>query len=88
MHESDISDRWHIGGRYYAVTVASDVATRDGIGLELDDVAPAPGRGLVLEVFRDDAADQQLLFTALSGDPLPLELVEQFLEEAREALLG
>jgi hypothetical protein len=41
-------DRWHFGGRWYTTTLASDVHTRDGMGLELDDVAPAPGRGTVL----------------------------------------
>jgi hypothetical protein len=35
-------DRWHFGGRWYTASLASDIHTRDGIGLELDDVAPAP----------------------------------------------
>jgi hypothetical protein len=47
-------DRWHLGGRWYTTTLASDVQTRDGMGLELDDVAPAPGRGTVLEAFHDE----------------------------------
>jgi hypothetical protein len=34
-------DRWHFDGRWYATTLASDVLTRDGIGLERDDVGPA-----------------------------------------------
>ncbi len=79
-------DPWHIGGRWYSVTLASDVATRDGIGLELDDVAPAPCRGTVLEAFQDDTTGE-LTFTAYVTDPLPFELVEKFIAEARRRLV-
>ncbi len=51
---SDDPHRWYFGGRYYSVTKFSDVHERDGYGWELDDVAPAPGRGTVLEAFFDD----------------------------------
>lgn len=80
MTDAD-SDRWHFGGRWYATTLASEVLTRDGIGLELDDVASALGRGPVLEAFHDDTTGA-LTFTAHVTDPLPLELVEQFIGEA------
>lgn len=39
MSSADSHQR-HFDGRWYATTLASDLA-RDGIGLELDDVAPA-----------------------------------------------
>lgn len=28
------AERWHFGGRWYTTTLASDVHTRDGMGLE------------------------------------------------------
>jgi hypothetical protein len=78
-------EHWHFGGRWYTTTLASDVQTRDGMGLELDDVAPAPGRGTVLDAFHDDT-NGEITFTAHVTDPLPLELVEQFIAEARRRL--
>jgi hypothetical protein len=78
-------DRWFFAGRYYAATLASDVATRDGLGLELEDVGPPPGRGLVLEAFQDDTTEL-FTFTAFITDPLPFALVEQFVAEARRTL--
>ncbi|GAA3600919.1 hypothetical protein GCM10022223_15740 [Kineosporia mesophila] len=79
------SSAWHFGDRYYSVVMASDVGDRDGIGLELEDVAPAPGRGLVMEVFRDDDSGMSTL-RCFTSDPLPLELVERFLAQAQESL--
>jgi hypothetical protein len=79
------AEGWHFGGRWYMTTLASDVHTRDGMGLELDDVAPAPGRGTVLEAFHDDTTGE-VTFTAHVTEPLPFELVEQFLAEARRRL--
>lgn len=76
------SRTWYFDCRYYVTTLTSDVSDRDGIGLALDDVAPAPGRGMVLEAFQDDSTDA-LTFTAHVADPLPLGLVEQFIAEAR-----
>jgi hypothetical protein len=78
------SDKWFFAGRWYAATVASD-AMRDGLGLELDDIAPSPGRGLVLEAFRSDTTGETS-FTALTTEPLPLDLVERFVGEARRVL--
>ena len=82
---SESRDRWFFAGRYYATTLASDVATRDGLGLELEDVGPAPGRGRVLEAFQDDTTGL-FTFTAFVADPLPFPLVEQFVGEARRRL--
>jgi hypothetical protein len=82
---SESRDRWFFGGRHYAATLASDVATRDGLGLELEDVGPAPGRGLVLEAFQDDTTEL-FTFRAFLADPLPFALVEQFVEEGRRRL--
>lgn len=79
------SERWQFGGRWYAVTMASDVGARDGMGLELDDVAPAPGRGVALEAFHHDQTGE-MTFTAFTNEPLPLDLVEQFVEQARRVL--
>ena len=85
MSQSE-SDRWHFGGRWYAMTLASDVLTRDGIGLELDDIGPAPERGQVLEAFQDDTTGE-VTFTAHVAEPLPFDLVEQFVREARRRLI-
>jgi hypothetical protein len=65
--------------------MVSDVHTRDGLGLELDDVAPSPGRGLVMEVFREDTTGEWTVASFVK-DPLPLELIERFLAEARRNL--
>jgi hypothetical protein len=85
MAESiDDPTKWFFDGRYYAVTQFSDVATRDGFGWELDDVAPAPGRGTVLEAFWDDTTGL-FTFWARGGDAvLPFALVEHFVAEARK----
>ena len=84
----DVDERgeWHFGRRWYGATVFSDVHTRDGLGLELDDLGPAPGRGLVVEAFRDDTTGHTT-FTCLTTEPLPFELIEKFVVEARRTLL-
>lgn len=82
---NESQNRWFFAGRHYATTLASDVSTRDGLGLELEDVGPAPARGLVLEAFQDDTSGL-FTFTAFVADPLPFELVEQFVAEARRGL--
>jgi hypothetical protein len=76
---------WHFGGRYYAVTRFSDVATRDGYGWELADVGPAPARGQVLEAFWDDTTGE-FTFWCGSSEPLPFALVEHFVAEARKGV--
>jgi hypothetical protein len=72
---------WEHQGRYYLVTAFSDVAGRDGYGWELEDVAPAPGRGSICEAFYDDTISQ-FTFKALTQDPLPFALIERFVTEA------
>lgn len=64
------------------MTKFSDVATRDGYGWELNDVAPAPARGLVLEAFWDDTTGD-FTFWSRPEEPLPFALVEHFMAQAR-----
>ncbi|RYY10534.1 MAG: hypothetical protein EON55_16150 [Alphaproteobacteria bacterium] len=73
---------WEYDGRYYVVTGFSDVATRDGYGWELEDVAPAPGRGQVFEAFYDDTT-REFTFRSHTEGALPFALVERFVHEAR-----
>lgn len=79
---TDDPTRWFFGGRYFEVVKFSDVATRDGYGWELNDIAPAPGRGVVLEAFWDDSTGE-FSFWSKSDEPLPFALVEHFVEQAR-----
>jgi len=72
---------WEYEGRHFSVTAFSDVSKRDGYGWELEDVGPAPGRGVVCEAFLDDSTGQ-FTFTALTTDPLPFALIEGFVMEA------
>lgn len=83
--DSGQSLEWRFGGRYYAVQPFSDIATRDGFGFELEDVAPAPGRGMVIEAFWDDSTSD-FTFTAHTHEPLPFGLVEKFIAEARRGV--
>lgn len=70
-------------GRHYDIVMASDVI-RDGMGLELWDVAPTPGRGLVAEAFWSDA-DGTLTFTG-NDLPVPFEALEHFVAQVRPRL--
>lgn len=79
------AEQWHFGGRWYTTTLAGHVASRDGMSLELEDIAPAPGRGVVLEAFHDDVTGE-MPFTSYIAEPLPFEVVEQFMAEARRLL--
>jgi hypothetical protein len=72
--------RWVFDGVAYKVVAASDVATRDGYGYELWELG-ASGRGMVLEAFWDDTTGL-FTFTALTQEPLPFRLVEQFVQSA------
>jgi hypothetical protein len=78
--EQNERDRWTFDGRYYEVVKASDVATRDGYGYELWELG-ASGRGMVLEAFWDDTTGL-FTFTALTQEPLPFGLVQQFVTDA------
>jgi hypothetical protein len=79
----DDPSRWLFGGRHYSATQFSDVHMQDGFGWELDDVAPAPGRGQVLEAFWDDTTGL-FTFWCATNEPLPFALVEHFVSEARK----
>jgi len=79
------SERWHFGGRWYATTLSGSLANPDGMVLELEDVAPAPGRGIVLAAIHDDVSGEMAFISYLT-EPLPFELVEQFIAEARRLL--
>ena len=81
---SESRDRWFFAGRYYATTRKRRSDT-GGLGLELEDVGLAPGRGRVLEAFQHDTTGL-FTFTAFVADPLPFPLVEQFVVEARRRL--
>jgi len=82
---SAAAERWYYGGRWYTTTLASSVTNRDGMGLELDDIAPAPGRGPVVEAFHDDTTGEWTFISHIT-EPLPLDLIEQFIAEARRRL--
>lgn len=72
-------DEWLIEGRWYQPTIASDP---EGLAVELDDVAPAPGRGLVMDAHRNDST-VEYTFACYAADRLPLAVVERFIAEAR-----
>jgi hypothetical protein len=80
------ADEWTADGRFYAVTVFSDVTSRDGLGWELSDVAPV-GRGDVLEIFRSDSGAVPTL-TSTWFRSVPEELVLRFAKAAVVDLLG
>ncbi len=77
----EAAEHWHFDDRYYAITAFSDIAGRNGFGWELEDVAPAPARGLVAEAFWD-ASTGEFAFWARTDQPLPFGLVHQFVCEA------
>jgi hypothetical protein len=82
---SERSGTWEYEGRYYAVTAFSDVATRDGYGWELEDVAPAPGLGTLAEAFLDDTTGK-FTFRSFTDRPLPFEVIERFVREASQGV--
>lgn len=79
-----LSPPWEYQGRSYLVWKVTGADDRDGLGWELEDVGPSPGRGIVLEVFTD--GDAGLTFTAFTDRPLPFELVHRFVTEAARAI--
>jgi hypothetical protein len=80
---ADASQPWEYAGRYYLIFAFSE-AEQGGAGWELEDVGPAPGRGIVLEAFR--AGSSEFTFTAYTDHPLPFELVYRFVTEAAQAI--
>lgn len=75
-------ERWHLGGRYYGVTV---VATVDSTDLELDDLGPGVGRGCIAIATIADGTDE-ILVSVVTDDALPIDVLEQFTAEARRLL--
>lgn len=73
------AERWHIGDRYYGVTRAS---TPDSLDLELEDLGPGTGRGFVAIASMPDGSEA-VTVQVVVDHPLPLELLEQFIAEAR-----
>ncbi|GAB2560759.1 hypothetical protein [Kribbella endophytica] len=83
----ETEDPWHSDGRYYLITVFSDVsAGRDGLGMELEDVAPAPGRGTAMVVFREDSTGIPVI-SSTTYLPVPDDLAARFTEYALRQLL-
>lgn len=78
----DERERWHVGGRYYMVTLASPPDTMD---LELEDVGPGVSRGIVVLASRNDQSGQ-IIVRVWTNDPLPIELLEKFMAEAQRCL--
>ena len=73
----------NIQGIEYSFQVASDVATRDGIGLECFRIDGSKEE-LVLEVFRDDTLKTWTY--SQFAESLPLELIEHVIAIARQQL--
>ncbi len=80
--DDDEIERWHFADRYYGITLLSAVDHSD---LELDDLGPAPGRGTVMTASRADDTGVTTV-SVFTSEPLPLGLVEQFVDEARRRL--
>jgi len=84
MWQAHSMDGFEADGRVYKTTRASDVV-RDGMTLELEEVALEPGRGILAEAFWHDP-DGRFTFTVYDKDPLPFALVEWFVTKARHLL--
>lgn len=75
----DVSkDRWFFAGRHYMVTLTSSA---EDMSLELEDVGPGVGRGFVAIANKLDDSEE-ITVSTLTADPLPAELVTQFIGEA------
>ena len=85
MSASAGTERWHFVDRWYMVSGFSQVGPDEGFGLELEDVGPAPGRGVVLSAYYHDVTGE-ISIASRTSDPLPMNLIEQFTEEARRRI--
>lgn len=77
-------DRWFFAGRHYIITLASSA---DDMNLELDDVGPGIGRGPVAVATKPDDS-KEITLSTLTSDPLPIDLISQFIGEASSRLPG
>jgi hypothetical protein len=89
---TDTPEDWHYDDRYFLVTLASTPTSMD---LELNEVGSAEAaarrkkgtQGPILLASCDDDS-QGLTLSVFTTRPLPLELVERFVTEARRRLPG
>lgn len=82
---TDPREEWHYGDRHYLLTL---VSTQESMDLELDAVGDASGaQGPVLLASCDDET-QELTVAVYTDEPLPLDLLERFIAEARRLLPG
>jgi hypothetical protein len=72
-----------IEGRTFELVIASDVHTRDGLGVELEELVEGE-RHTVAEVFRSDE-DSTVMFSAYERN-LPLAAVQFLIRRAEERL--
>jgi hypothetical protein len=77
-------EKWTIDGRHYGLTLASTPTSMD---LELDDLGPGVGQGLVALVSCDDET-QELTVRVFTDRPLPNVLIEMLIADAGERLPG
>ena len=63
----------------YTIVKASDVSTRDGVGLEVS----CSGQ-LICEIFRDDTARTRTVW--LASEKIPLEELEGFIQWFKEEI--
>ena len=82
---TDSREDWHYGGRHYLLTLAS---TQDSMDLELDLVGDASGDQRPVLLASCDDESQDLTLSVFTSEPLPLDLIERFIGEARTSLPG
>lgn len=75
-------ERWHFADRYYGITLASAPTSMD---LELDDLGPGVGRGLIAIASYDDDSGE-ITVKSFAEHAVPIGLLEQFLSEAQRCL--
>lgn len=78
------NERRTFEGRHYRLTLASTPETMD---LELDDVGPAPGRGLIALASCDDTSHELTVRVFTDAQP-PMDMLDRFLATARAELPG
>jgi hypothetical protein len=83
MGASRVVDVWEDEGRTFEVVMASDV-TRDGMGLELTDLASPEGGPLLEAFWHDDGSGFD--FVVHRPGAVPLAVVERFVAAARTRL--
>lgn len=76
------AERWHLGGRYYGLTVAS---TPDSFDLELEEMGPEGERETIAVASMPDGGDA-ISLRVFSDESMPLEVMERFTAAARRRL--